>query len=302
MAWNATEFSLPPTSSLSKIPVENFGIDFTLRYHRNLSPTFGELGKIEPGWTYFDSLIAFDAEGFLTISEEENKRNSLTAEGKFGVSGFYTSRSAAAAGQSGSPLPIDPDVDPSSLSELISHLDSEWWVFGFLTAKYETTQDFEDYDFAVGTELAVTSGPLAKVLDLPFRLLRAAERNNPRHLDLVVGLDYVTQLDQTANAALRAGDDDAFRAYAAVEWSTGIFTERQRLALRYEASYELDPPSAIEQADLDFNHFFEARLQHLLIGDYGTNATYATLKYSTGELAPNYENENLLGAGFTIEF
>ena len=157
-----------------------------------------------------------------------------------------------------------------------------------------------DFDSIVG-HLIEECG---EVLAAAGKLLRwgpDAGQNRPRFLDAAVGYDYVFALDQTANDALRRGHNEAHRLYTKVEWETGIFV-RQRFAISYNAHFEVDAPAGVRNAEKDFNQFLQIRLDLLRWNPAKDLNASVSVKYTSGELPPNYSTGHVLGAGFSLEF
>ncbi len=278
-----------------------FGVDFDVRLDREWGAL--QLPNLGPLNFHGGSLSAF-SKGFIAVNSDDNDLNSIISGLDLSLAYNIAPKAGAltnpgAAGIEAILGEEDPAEDP--FDDLAAMWESPLWIFPSLVVKHEATQDFRDYDLAIGAEVAVTTSYLHKPLDSLFNLLRVGEHNNPRHLDLVFGYNYVTELENTALAPLRGGDMDAHRLVFRAEWETGIFTDRQRLMLLYEVNYELDAPTGIKEADKDLNHFFEARIEHLLI-DSPDAEVGMSIKYTHGELAPNYEGSSLVGAGFTVHF
>jgi hypothetical protein len=174
------------------------------------------------------------------------------------------------------------------------------WLDADIHVKQEATQDFKDYDIAAGAALSLSTSYLNAGLDYIFGALRSQANNNPRQLDILVGYDYVANLDNTANSILRNDRDDANRINVKAEWETGIL-KGDRLSFLYNSYYELHAPQKIKEAGKDQTAFFMIKLEHLLYQEKNAKTQFA-IKYTSGELPPNYEKGRVIGAGISVEF
>lgn len=272
----------------------NFGIDYGFNLSKNI-------GKSDDNPTKRIDLN-LKSKGFVTVTGRNTAQNSIVNELGLVANGFPI-------GIKGSDIPFEtipfpeaeanPDLISLS-SQRASQINSPLWMYADIHLKHETTQDFKDYDIAFGGYLAFSSSLLTGLLDMPFSIFRVSKNNKPRQLDLSIGIDYVTGLENTANATLRDDDNDANRINFKGEWETGIF-KNERISFLFDSYYELDAPEMIKVADLDFNYFFQIKLEHILLVKNNSTSKLA-IKYTQGELPPNFETGYVIGGGFSIEF
>src|SRR5258706_10489107 len=280
----------------------DFGIDYKLHLDKKFY-TF-DSGASTNNSLSRDLVLNLKSEGFITVASKENKLNSIVSEFNLAGQPLYYSKSSGGGPRNWGEENETSDEAAIDLSRKQGFAyNSPLWLFLDVYVKNETTQDFKDYDLAFGSSLSLTTSYLNKPLDSVFQQLRwgdAAKNNNPRQLDLTFGYDRVIKLDQTANQALWAGQDEVNRLLAKVEWETGIF-QAQRLVLSYNMHYALDAPSAIRAAGKDFNQFFMVRVD-LLRWETPKGNYSVSVKYTNGELPPNFTKGQVLGGGFSIEF
>jgi len=292
----------------------DFGIDYSLRLDKKLMRLGPEPDASEPERAL---KLNLRSDGFITATASENEQNSIISQ--YSLTGdplWYSITPELRRALRKEEMELTPGEVFNRTMRQAAAVNSPLWIFVDAHAKHETTQDFDDYDFAFGSEVTVTTSYLNDAFDEIFRHLRfgkTAANNKPRQLDLTIGYDRVINLDETANAVLRDGEDQANRLLARVEWETGIL-QGQRFVISYNMHYEIDAPEGIRDADKDLNHFFEIRIDLLtsdmLEGWFGqkreatsTAPKYSfSIKYTNGKLPPNYTSGNVLGAGFSLEF
>jgi hypothetical protein len=195
----------------------------------------------------------------------------------------------------------DPLVQ--NAQQLAERVSSPFWLFLDVHAKHETSQDFRDFDFAFGSQLGITTSLLNNIIDLPFRLLRVGEYNNPRQLDLSIGYDYVTQVRKTALKEANGSSNTMNRLNMKAEWETGIFTEKDRFVFLFDAYHALNATPALQSIDKDWNTFFMVKVEHLMGYNPQTKTvSKIAIKYLKGSLPPNFTRSYVLGAGFSLEF
>lgn len=268
-----------------------FGIEYKFHFAQSLrkNPVTGQ--------TWDASL---SGEGFLVTDPTKNQHDSIVTEAALSFNPLWIYGSTAPvrpAGNiwesgTGTERKLDQGLANDGRSRA-GRLQSPLWIYAKGSAKWETTQDGRDQDIAVGASLAATTSFLNPILDAPFKVLRFGnnrERNNPRHLDVSAGYDYVTARKVSSTAT----KDDKNRIAIRAEWETGIFRD-DRVAFVFTGHYDLDG------ATQGFHPFFEAKYLHLLLDKPGAKTSFA-IKYTVGELAPTYKQGNLIGAGFSIEF
>lgn len=266
------------------------GIDYKLNLEKKLS---------DDGM----SSISLKSAGFLAVNEKFNNLNSIISELQFQKYPLFSLPS-----QEIQKVSLDEEMGkkPEEIIAITRQqakaVSSPLWVGADLHLKHETTQDFKDYDIAIGAALALSTSYLHFILDYPFGLLRTKENNNPRQLLLLVGYDYVSKLDQTATSILRNGDNNSNRLNFKANWETGIFAG-DRIGFSWNSYYEINSPSSVKNAELDFTSFFEAKYYHLVYASKEKQtAAGFTLKYTAGKLPPNYQQSNVLGGGLSIDF
>jgi len=281
----------------------SFGIDYQFQLDRNLlGHDPAKINKLN---------LSLGSRGFVTVAEDKNKNSSLISEIKLEGQPLFHVKGK----ELGQRTPIDlsaeddpelpPGKDPlvDEARNLAAQVASPLWLSLNLHAKHETTQDFRNYDFAFGPQLSVSTSYLSAILDFPFGLLRAAKNNNPRQLDLSVGYDYVTGANKTSLAPLL--DDAKFmnRLNLKAEWETGIFSGNERIAFLFDSYYDLDRNLLLKNAGKDWNYFYMIRIEKLLKINLGPGTkTKVAVKYTAGELPPNFDKGFVLGGGFSIDF
>lgn len=283
----------------------SFGIDYKLSLIREL----GTLGK-DIEWK--NLRFGLSSNGFVTVANDKNPNNSIINQLDFDAFPLFRTKQkkeikSLVSWRDFPDLPenFDPLTDPLIVlaRERAQQVASPFWLFFNLHAKHETTQDFKNYDFALGSQISISSFFLSRILDLPFGFLRYGKNNNPRYLDLSVGYDYVFNMDKTQIASLLDNQKYMNRLNLKAEWETGIFTKRDRLILLFDSYHDLKPTQALKNANKDWNNFFMAKVEHLLSESYRTNTrTKVSIKYTNGELPPNFNKGYVLGGGFSIEF
>ena len=248
--------------------------------------------------------VSLRGDGFLTADSEKNDIDSLVTEAAATFFPLWRPAKEAAVSPEGVAktrafLSGEGGFDPGLAKSGQSRAEKLYAPITFYAdahVKYETTQDFADYDFAFGSSIAVTTSYLEPILDAPFRLLRFGPQgrdNGPRQIDLSVGYDYVTAR-HTSNPG--NSEDDTNRLSARVEWETGIFRS-DRISFVCTAQYNLDGASN----DDGFHTFALVKYEHLLVDAPHAKTSFA-IKYTAGELPPNFVTGHVLGAGFAVEF
>lgn len=233
----------------------------------------------------------FKSRGFLTADPDENDLDSLSASLGFDFNPLWRINPQPAAGV----LRVTPDtIDDVSVDDFRERgaaSQSPLAVYFEGLGKVESTQDFESWNVAAGGALAVTTSWLHPILDLPFKWLHD-DHNQPRHLDVSVGYDYL--LSREREKGPEAGQH---RLALAAEYETGL-GRSDRLRFTFAAHHDLGGGGS---GSGEFHPFFEARYMHLLVDRPGAEVAFS-IKWTTGELPPNYAEGNVLGAGFSIEF
>lgn len=247
--------------------------------------------------------VSLRGNGFLTADSAKNDIDSLVTEAA--VTFFPLWRPAE-------DVPVSPEgvartraflegpggYDPGLIKAVQKRAEKLYAPITFYAdahVKHETTQDFRDYDFAFGSSVAVTTSYLEPILDAPFKLLRfgpEGKDNGPRQVDLSAGYDYVTARHTSQPAA---SNDDINRLSARAEWETGIFRS-DRISFIVTAHYNLDGPS-----NHGFHPFVLVKYEHLLVNAPHAKTSFA-IKYTAGELPPNFVTGHVIGAGLAIEF
>jgi hypothetical protein len=248
--------------------------------------------------------ISFRGNGFLTADSAKNDIDSLTTEAAATFFPLWRPATEVTPTPDGVAKTREffkgpGGFDPGLVERVQGRAEKLYAPITFYAdahVKHETTQDFRDYDFALGASMAVTTSYLEPILDAPFKLLRfgpEGKNNGPRQVDLSVAYDYVTARHTSQPTS---ADDDVNRLSARAEWETGIFRS-DRVSFVVTANYHLDGP-----AESDGLHpFFLAKYEHLLVDAPHAKTSFA-IKYTAGELPPNFVTGHIIGAGFAIEF
>ena len=281
----------------------SFGIDYQFQLDKKLLGNDpAKINKLN---------LSLGSRGFVTVAEDKNKNSSLISEIKLeGQPLFHVKGKDLGPRSTIDPLADDgpelpPGKDPlvEEARNLAAQVASPLWLSFNLHAKHETTQDFRNYDFAFGPQLSVSTSYLSAILDFPFGLLRAAKNNNPRQLDLSVGYDYVTGANKTSLAPLLADSKFMNRLNLKAEWETGILSGNERIAFLFDSYYDLDRNLLLKNAGKDWNYFYMIRIEKLLKINLGPGTkTKVAVKYTAGELPPNFDKGFVLGGGFSIDF
>lgn len=281
----------------------SFGIDYQFQLDKKL------LGKDPAKINKLN--LSLGSRGFVTVAEDKNKNSSLISEIKLeGQPLFHVKGKGLGPRSTIDPLADDdpelpPGKDPlvQQIRDQAAQVASPLWLSFNLHAKHETTQDFRNYDFAFGPQLSVSTSYLSSILDFPFGLLRAAKNNNPRQLDLSVGYDYVTGANKTSLAPLLEDSKFMNRLNLKAEWETGILSGNERIAFLFDSYYDLDRNLLLKNAGKDWNYFYMIRIEKLLKINLGPGTkTKVAVKYTAGELPPNFDKGFVLGGGFSIDF
>jgi hypothetical protein len=270
-----------------------FGIDYQFSFVKSLVRTDTQR------WD-----LSFRGDGFLTADSAKNDIDSLTTEAAATFFPLWRPAEPVVVSPEGvaktreflsGPGGFDPRIAEDARKRA-ERLYSPITFYADAHVKHETTQDFRDYDFALGASMAVTTSYLEPILDAPFKLLRfgpEGKNNGPRQVDLSVGYDYVTARHTKQPAS---SDDDVNRLSAQAEFETGIFRS-DRISFVVTANYNLNDASNSD----GFHPFFLAKYEHLLVDAPHAKTSFA-VKYTAGELPPNFVTGHVIGAGFAIEF
>jgi hypothetical protein len=250
--------------------------------------------------------VKLSSKGFLTLNGVDNQFDSIINMLELDVKLFQVMKASPSVNTGDL-----NDVTVGEISLIAQKVQSPLWVDFFINAGHETTQNFRNYDFVVGSGLSISTSYLHEPLDFLFQILRTRPNNNPRFLDLSLSYNLVKGMDRTASAVLRAGKEDANRLTLEAEWETGVL-DYQRISFRYMANYEFDAPAAVKVAGQDFNYFFEAKLilyEFKKAEAAGSETAEGpklvpkiSVKYTEGKLPPNYVQDSVLGGGLSLEF
>lgn len=281
----------------------SFGVDFKLDFKRSLTTSRDDFKNL-----YF----GLSSNGYVTVKDDQNPVNSIISELKLQAFPFMrvAPRKTVYADVKHWKNFIEDSTESKRNEELINEsrklaekVSSPFYLFLNVHAKHETTQQFNSHDFAFGIQLSFTTSFLNSLLDFPFSLVRYGKNNNARHLDVSMGYDYVTDMQNTGLATLLEGESAINRLNFKCEWETGILSGRDRLILLLDSYHFLDPSQNLKQAGKHWNTFFMAKIEHILNQDLRTNSrTKVSIKYTNGELPPNFVVGHVLGAGFSVEF
>ena len=122
-------------------------------------------------------------------------------------------------------------------------------------------------------------------------------------MDLSVGYDYVTGANKTSLAPLLEDSKFMNRLNLKAEWETGILSGNERIAFLFDSYYDLDRNLLLKNAGKDWNYFYMIRIEKLLKINLGPGTkTKIAIKYTAGELPPNFDKGFVLGGGFSIDF
>lgn len=169
-----------------------------------------------------------------------------------------------------------------------------------LTGSWETTQDLDNHDLVAGAGIGLASSYLSALFDLPFSLLRTAPNNEPRMLDARFSYEFVGKIERGGSADFNGATKDVSRLSLDVEWETGVF-KSDRVSFFYSLKHELNPSDATKARGRRTNHFFQAKLEHLLVQRPNAEVDLALI-YTRGELAPVFETGHTIGGGLSVRF
>lgn len=279
-----------------------FGIDYQFQLDKSLTPKDPQkIQKVN---------LSIGSKGFATVAGDKNKNSSLISEIKLDGQPLFMIRGKGLGPKvTTDPLAIDEDL-PAKEDPLVAaarlqaaQVSAPFWLSLNLHARHETTQDFRNYDFAFGPQLSISTSYLSGILDFPFGLLRSGSNNKPRQLDLSVGYDYVTGANKTSLAPLLDNNKFMNRLNLKAEWETGILSGTERIAFLFDSYYDLDQNLLLKNAGKSWNYFYMIRLEKQLKMDLGPGTkTKVAVKYTAGELPPNFDKGFVLGGGFSIDF
>lgn len=270
-----------------------FGIDYRAELSRASPYATTAATADSKNALYHSTSFGLDSKGFIVVggpTQTTNQVNSIINELHADAAVFFAKPATTVKHSRADATPEEAAALAGSLGPTIS-------FFGNVHAKHETSQNFADYDFALGPTLAVRTSLLSYVLDVPFAIFRTQEGNNPRQLDLSAALDYVAGLKNTQSTALREKSSTA-RFNVRAEWETGIFAS-DRVVFYNDFYYEIAASDRIDAAGLTKKNFFMARFDHFL--DAKRKKTIS-IKYTKGALPPNFTEGYVLGAGFSVDF
>lgn len=254
-----------------------FGIDYKLSGQKTVEGTNGSLS------------LNLKSDGFISFNSNVNNQNSVVTE--VNLESFIYRIPGASTANGPSPIIIDTQeamqthASPSPLS-----------LYWDLHLKHETTPDFKYYDLAAGTAARITTSYLNKIFDL----LPSDKNNGTRQLEVILGYDNITNLDQTLNKEVIGSETSANRFSVKAEWETGIF-EADRIIFGYNLNNLWDPANKLMAANKNNYSFFMAKYEHLLNQVVNTQTAFALI-YTSGALPPNYETGYSLGGGLSILF
>lgn len=294
--------------------------DFAFDYKLELMGNILDPGKGLAGSRMRWSLLS---EGYIS-DDDENAQNSIVGEFRIAgdLLGFDRNGSFMSRGNVFSKeelqhqlLERSQDLDPfgnpahaARIRELERRADTLGFANRFLSldfhARAETTQEFDDVQYAFGagltSDLALFTGDdlLARLIDAPFRFLRFDDTWVAQLPRFRIGYDHVSDSSFPERMALT--DDTSFsRLSAEVAWMTEVFPQKIQLRTSWRGYYELDAPEGIKNANKDFTSFVELSAGVPLNSE---RSAMAIVKYSHGELPPTLENSSNVAVGFRVEF
>jgi len=273
----------------------SFGID----YHLNLKKSFKTFSMDDP-LIKPNINLNFASNGFLTVKGDANQFNSVINELNLELSPLIKQKEIKDSGNILEELKGTDEEIIQRTREQARMVSSPFWLMFNLHGKHEATQNFRNHDIAIGGTLSFTTSFLNAILDYPFGLLRVAKNNNPRQIDFSFVYDYVTSLNSTASKDLRE-DNNSGRVSFNMEWETGIF-KNERISFLYNSFYELNAPFKIKQNGLDKNYYYQIKLEHPLSNEKDKTRKTISIKYSQGELPPDFTKGYVLGGGFSVKF
>ena len=272
------------------------GIDFDLRYSI-------EKASAAPQGHQFNFTLA--AKGFRALEEVDEDVDHIALEINLGGQ-YYSTAQATLPAQlqmryldlaerdgAGDTLTPKENKEYNDLFRRYSN-DKRFFTYA-ATYRYETTQDFEADQHALGIGLSAELPLVHHFLDaIPAQTRDPASPFKPQPVRIHGGLDYVAGIDDTAvGEAGEANDMGRIRLQAA--WATQVLDE---LVLRatWEAQYLLYTPPTLEKKDR-FNSFLQIWMIYPIAAKTGV-----LVKYVNGRLPPNYEQTSGGGVGFSITF
>ncbi len=274
----------------------SFGMDYKLDMTRDL----GALGGSAVG----GKEIKFNLKsvGFMTVVGDKNQNNSIISEMQLQAFPLFKMKSKGATKDVATLMSEGKTLE--EISQIMAEeMSSPLWLFLNIHGKHESTQNFKNYDLALGTQFSLTTSYLNSVLDFPFSLLRIDPNNNPRQLDLSIGYDYVTGATPYITSTDRNNSGVINRLNFKGEWETGILSERDRIAFLFDSYCNLNATDLMKSKKEQYNYFYMIRVDHLLKYDESTKtSTKISIKYTKGALPPLFLPGSVMGGGFAIDF
>lgn len=277
----------------------SFGIDYKLSLERKLFSLNPNTTKILKNVN-----LNLNSKGFITVAGDKNPINSIISEVKFEAFPlFYAEAEALTIPQKNWRQAVnDPNLILEA-QELAKRVSAPFWLFLNLHAKHEGTQDFKNYDFALGSTLNISTSFLTAILDFPFGILRVEKDNGPRQLDLSMGYDYVTNVKNTALAEANNNENYLNRLNFHAEWETGVLTARDRIIFYFDSYHNLKPTQKLKDDKKVDNYFYMIKLDHIIgFDEKSRTISKISLKYTRGALPPNFNTGYVLGGGYSLEF
>ncbi|MCK4414956.1 MAG: hypothetical protein KAY32_15585 [Candidatus Eisenbacteria sp.] len=175
-------------------------------------------------------------------------------------------------------------------------------VVGYLSYdlhyRFETTQDVTAKLHAFGLGASAEMPLLGEILDAVLGVTRSEEPEGrrARPLLLYAAIDLATSEDLLPTYDHLRDDDTLWRGRIELAWRTSIL-RNQKLTLSWQGEVLFDAPQAIDDADREFNSFFEATLIMPV-----KNGAGLLVKYVDGRLSPTYEQvaAALLGVNLSL--
>lgn len=270
-----------------------FGFDFNVGYRI-------ERTRPNPQGNHFG--LTLGANGYQDLGTEVKQLNQMVGEIAF-QGRYYSSASR--------PLRADLEKhfrelldiptskitpkDSASLVRLIrSSLASRQFFTYAAHYRYETTQDVDTSQHALGVALSGEVPGLHRVLDALAAATRSRQtRFRVQPVRAYVAFDYVVGEEPLTTTT----DDNRYpRASLETAWSTLVFNDFV-LRATWLAQYIFSAPEPLKARDRQFNSLVQVWTVYPVSENVGL-----LLKYVDGRMPPTYDSSSVGKAGFSISF
>lgn len=243
----------------------------------------------------YKSSFNLKSKGFVTVSNSDlNNANSLVTSLSYTVNPNFSVPVPSKKPRERNPNTAE--TDGQDAAERNTRLAYIWLDFH---ANHETTQDFDDYNYAFGGSLIADLPFLARIVDLPFSILKTNKTQGVNKLELEAKFDYLSNVDNTKIVETPTPISSLNRVTGSAFFETEIMNGI-RFVFNGSLYHILNAPVEIKAVDKSSTYFYEARLDIPLGLNEKKSKKWAALKYTEGALPPNYTKGYVLGGGFFL--